>query len=157
MLRLIQSMRTGVLMMAAVAARHLSCLATVGLFALLGVTTSAAGSDRRVHLYVSSERGEDSNPGTRDKPLATFQAAVSKLQPGDTLFVRGGTYRETVTFPRSGTAEKPITVKAYAGEKVIVTGCEPVSGWTKHKGNIWKAPMNWTHGAGRKQVFSGAR
>lgn len=127
----------------------------LSLLTLLSLSSPAGGAGGSVHLYVSPDRGQDSNPGTKDKPFATLQFAVSKLQPGDTLFLRGGTYRETVTFPRSGTAEKPITVKAYAGEKVVVTGCEPVSGWTKHKGNIWKAPMNWTLGPGRNQIFYG--
>jgi hypothetical protein len=63
-------------------------------------------------------------------PVATLQAAVNKLQPGDTLIVCGGVYRETVTFPRSGTADEPMTVKAQPGEKVIITGCDQVSGWT---------------------------
>ncbi|MEI6796499.1 MAG: chondroitinase-B domain-containing protein [Methanomassiliicoccales archaeon] len=69
------------------------------------------------------------------QPLATIQAAVNKLQPGDTLLIRGGTYRETVTFPRSGTADKPITLKPFRDEKVIVSGCEPVTGWTLHEGS----------------------
>ena len=49
--------------------------------------------------------GDDTHPGTEAQPLATIQAAANKLQPGDTLLIRGGTYRETVTFPRSGTAD----------------------------------------------------
>ncbi|MFH1922826.1 MAG: right-handed parallel beta-helix repeat-containing protein, partial [Planctomycetota bacterium] len=87
--------------------------------------------------------------------MATIQAGVHKLRPGDTLLVRGGTYRETVVFPRSGTAKKPITVRPYQDEKVIVSGCDPVTGWTKHDAakNVWKTPMNWTLGTGRNQVF----
>ena len=61
--------------------------------------------------------GNDANPGTEAKPLATLQAGVNKLQPGDTLLIRGGIYRETVTFPRSGTAENPITVTAAPGRR----------------------------------------
>ena len=113
--------------------------------------TSAATA---AEFYVAPD-GKDANSGTEGQPFATIQAGVNKLQPGDTLVVRAGTYRETVTFPHSGTAEKPITVKPFKGEKVIVSGCEPVSGWTKDKGNIWKAPMNWTLGLGRNQIFTG--
>ena len=69
--------------------------------------------------------------------------------------MRGGIYRETVTFPRSGAADKPITVTAVAGETVVVSGCDPVAGWTRHQDSIWKAPMNWTLGLGRNQVFAG--
>ena len=104
-------------------------------------------------FYVAPHE-DDGSAGTEVQPLATLQAAVNKLQPGDTLLIRGGVYRETVTFPRSGTAEKPITLKAYPGEQAVVSGCDPISGWTLHQGNAWKAPMPWTLGVGRNQVFA---
>jgi len=101
--------------------------------------------------------GNDSNPGTITQPFATIQVGVNRLQPGDTLLVHGGVYRETITFPRSGTEQKPIMLRSYKDEKVVITGCEPVTGWTLHDAakNIWKAPMPWTLGTGRNQVFCG--
>jgi len=113
---------------------------------------ASLAATRAAEFYVAPD-GNDANPGTRTKPFATLQAAVNTLRPGDALLIRGGTYRETVVFPRSGTAEQPITLKPYRGEKVIVSGCEPVTGWTRHEGNIWKAAMPWTLGPGRNQVF----
>jgi hypothetical protein len=71
------------------------------------------------------------------------------------LLVHGGVYRETITFPRSGTEQEPITLRSYKDEKAVITGCEMVTGWTKHKDNIWKAPMSWSLGTGRNQVFHG--
>ena len=127
-----------------------STLTRIIVSALALVTTIATA----VEFYVAPN-GNNTNPGTKEKPFATIQAGVNQLQPGDTLLVRAGIYRETIVFPRSGTAEKPITVKPYPGEKPVVTGCEPVAGWTKHKGYIWKAPMNWTLGLGHNQVFTG--
>jgi len=121
--------------------------------AKLEAGSTAEGTDK-VAFYVSPQ-GSDSNPGAEEKPFATIQAGVNQLKPGDTLLVHAGTYRETIIFPRSGTATEPITVKAYPGEKPVVSGCDPVSGWTKHKDTIWKAPMNWTLGLGRNQVFTG--
>jgi len=89
------------------------------------------------------------------RPLRTIQATVDRAQPGDTVLIRGGTYRETVVFPRSGTAAAPITLKPYKSEKPLITGCEPVGGWTVHDAakGIWKAPMPWTLGLGRNQVL----
>ncbi|MHB8971579.1 MAG: right-handed parallel beta-helix repeat-containing protein [Pirellulaceae bacterium] len=106
-------------------------------------------------IYVSPS-GQDSNPGTRAQPYATLQVAVDKLQAGDTLLVRGGTYRETVTFPRSDEPDKPITVRPYQDERVVISGCDAVSGWTLHDAQkgIWKAPMPWTLGLGRNQAFA---
>ena len=80
-------------------------------------------------IYVAPN-GDDMNPGTKTRPLASIQAAVGKLQPGDLCLIREGVYRETVTFSRSGTAQKPITVQSYRGEKVVISGCDPVTGWT---------------------------
>jgi len=116
------------------------------------------GASHAADVYVASN-GDDANPGTEAKPLASIQAAVDKLQPGDVCLIRGGVYRETVTFPRCGTAQRPITVKPCRGEKVIVSGCDSLTGWTLHDAakNIWKAPMPWTLGLGRNQVFGDGR
>lgn len=121
----------------------------IAVFALL------VGSAAWPATYHVAPRGDDNDAGSMAKPLRTVQAGVDKLQPGDTLLVRGGTYRETITFSRSGAPGKPITVKPYGTEKVVITGCEPVSGWTLHDAarGIWKAPMPWTLGTGRNQVF----
>ena len=105
--------------------------------------------------YFVATNGTDANPGTEAQPLATIQAGVNKLQPGDTLLVRGGTYRETVTFPKSGTPEKPITLKPFANEKVVISGCDILTGWTREEGNRWKTKAVWTLGAGRNQLFYG--
>lgn len=123
---------------------------------LLAITmVSAYGAS----LYVSptGDDGHDgSGPGAA-QALRTVQAAVDRAQPGDTVLVRAGTYRETVVFPRSGTAGKPITVRPFEGERPVISGCEPVTGWALHDAGrgIWKAPMAWTLGLGRNQVFTG--
>jgi hypothetical protein len=102
--------------------------------------------------------GSDENPGTASAPLATIQAAVNRLEPGDTCLVHAGVYRETVVFPRSGTSPwQPITVQAYGDGKVVVSGCDPLAGWTLVSNRIWKATMPWTLGLGRNQVFSNDR
>jgi len=119
---------------------------------VLGLLLAQAVTAAESHVATT---GSDANPGTVAQPLATLQAGVNKLQPGDTLRIHGGVYRETVTFPRNGTADKPITVRAAPGKKAVVTGCEPVTGWTLHDAakKPWKAPLPWTLGQGRNQVF----
>ena len=76
--------------------------------------------------YVSPS-GAAANPGTARKPFATIQQAANAAQPGDTVFVRGGTYRETVTPPRSGTPGKPITFRPVGRQRVIIDGADPVT------------------------------
>jgi hypothetical protein len=97
--------------------------------------------------------GDDANPGTAAKPLATLQAGVNRLQPGDTLLVHAGVYRETVKFPRSGTAAAPISVQAYKGERVLISGCDPVANWKLGEDKLWRARVAWTLGPGKDQLF----
>jgi len=127
-----------------------STLIAVGLVAVLATGASAA-------TYYVSPQGDDANTGLGPEAaqaLRTLQAGVDRLEPGDTLLIRGGVYREAVVFPRSGAAGSPIALRPYESEQVVVTGCDPVGGWTRHEGNIWKAPMPWTLGLGRNQVFA---
>jgi hypothetical protein len=89
--------------------------------------------------YVSPE-GNDAWPGTEAQPFATIQLAVSRLLPGDTLYIRAGNYHEVVTVGQSGTAEAPITIQAYPGECPTLIGATEVAGpWSVHDGAIYRA------------------
>src|SRR5439155_15657990 len=76
--------------------------------------------------YYVSTTGSDSNPGTITQPFRTLNHAVAVLHPGDTLYVRGGTYAEGLNndIP-GGTAAAPVTIAGYSGETAII---EPSSG-----------------------------
>lgn len=103
--------------------------------------------------YFVATNGSDANNGTSvSTPFLTIQKAALMAQAGDTVTIRGGTYRETVTPFHSGTAGNKVTYQNYSGETVIVSGSDVVSGWTLDSGNVYKAPMNWTLGTGN-QVF----
>ncbi len=43
-------------------------------------------------IYVAPD-GNDSNPGTIDQPFESIQKAQELASPGDTVFIRGGTYQ----------------------------------------------------------------
>ena len=79
--------------------------------------------------------GNDSNPGTIDKPYQTIQHCATIVPPGWSCEVRAGTYRETVT-PNSG-----VTIAAYNFENVVVDGSDPVTGWTPYQGTIYQAKV----------------
>jgi len=95
--------------------------------------------------YVSPS-GSDSNAGTLLSPYMTIQKAATVAQPGETVFIRAGTYRETVVPAKSGTSSAPITFSSYNGEEVILSGGDLVTGWSVHSGDIWKAACNWDVG-----------
>jgi hypothetical protein len=78
-----------------------------------------------------SPTGSDSSSGltaaTAFKSLRSRTGALA-LQPGDTVLVRGGTYRDPAGAGSSwvptvsGTASAPITIKAYPGETPVFDG-----------------------------------
>jgi hypothetical protein len=103
-------------------------------------------------IYVSTA-GSDSNAGSLAKPFRTIQRAANVAGPGDTVVVRGGTYRETVKVARSGTSSSPIVFTTYGNETVTVSGADPVGGWSKHSGSVYKARQSWDMGWGENQVF----
>ncbi len=66
----------------------------------------------------------DNNTGTIDHPLATLQEALNRAGPGDTVFLRGGTYdlsngNGPISFDKSGLPGAPLTIAAYPGEQPI--------------------------------------
>ena len=89
--------------------------------------------------YHVATTGLDINDGSVDTPFLTIQCAANVAQPGDTITVHEGTYRERVNPPRGGTSDtNRITYQAAPGEKVVITGAELRKGWEKVGGNTWK-------------------
>jgi hypothetical protein len=72
--------------------------------------------------YYVSTTGNNSNAGTLISPWLTINYGVEQLSAGDTLYVRGGTYKERVTCIRSGSVSNKINIVAYTGETPIVDG-----------------------------------
>lgn len=109
----------------------------------------AAGSG---NVYYVAASGSDQNPGTIEKPFLTIGRASQSLQAGDTCYIRGGIYRETLKPVRSGTADQRITYAAYNGERVVISGAEELSGWARDTENIYRAAMEWDL-SDQNQVF----
>lgn len=94
--------------------------------------------------FVVAPNGNDTHPGTKEKPFATLyrardavRALKKKSLPsgGVTIRLRGGLYHlgQTLelTEADSGTAECPITYAAFTGEKPVVSGGQRIRGWKK--------------------------
>ena len=76
-----------------------------------------------ITYYVSATNGNNNNPGTGPaQPLRTIQAAVNKLQPGDSVTVGGGVYAERLYIQKPGTTDAPIRIAAKEGEEAIIDG-----------------------------------
>jgi hypothetical protein len=81
----------------------------------LAFVTQAVSLD----FYVSPA-GTPTGNGTQAAPwdLATALAHPPVVRPGDTIWLRGGTYRGPFASSLTGTASAPIRVRAYPGEAV---------------------------------------
>jgi len=122
------------------------CLFTALYFAAFFAAT-AAGLEPE--YYVSVE-GSDENPGTEALPFRTIGRAcdemsgvrAGRLLPpnGVIVWIRNGTYRETVRPGCIGRADAPIRFLAYPGEEPVVSGADILDlSWTLHAGKIYKA------------------
>ena len=74
-------------------------------------------------IYVAPN-GSSNGDGSLSKPLVSIQAAVDKAVPGDTIYLRGGTYSpsKNIQIIKSGTAQAPYTLTGYKDETVIIDG-----------------------------------
>ena len=86
-------------------------------------------SARTLVVNNQSPAAGDSNPGTEARPLRTINAAAQLAEPGDTVLVSAGVYRERVVPSRGGSAEAPVVYQAVPGQRVEVKGSE-----------MWSAP-----------------
>ena len=121
--------------------RFVSSLLLASLFATVLAVSPAHAAGRM--LYVSTA-GDDDAVGTIDAPWRSLAVAMRRLAPGDTLFVRGGTYREYLGWNvRAGTSTAPIRLVGYPGERVVVMGLlKLVKGhyWHVNRINVTRDP-----------------
>ena len=86
--------------------------------------------------------GSDQADGTEEHPFQTIGRAAGLAQPGDTVIVHGGVYREWVRPRYSGLSDqRRITYTAAAGEHVAIKGSEEVTGWQPVEGGMWRATV----------------
>jgi hypothetical protein len=69
-------------------------------------------------------------------PLASLAKACALAQPGETIVLRGGVYREVLAPANEG-----VTVRALEGEKVTVSGADLIEGWERGPDASWSAPL----------------
>ena len=103
--------------------------------------TALANPAHAAEFHVSV-RGDDANAGTKAAPLRTIQRAAELAQPGDTITVHAGTYRERINPPRGGQSDrKRIVFRAASDEKVEIKGSEVIRTWVKVQDDVWKVVL----------------
>lgn len=101
----------------------------------LDANTPLVAASAATKTYYISPNGSDRNIGTINKPFATIQKAHDLARPGDTIYVRGGTYKlpknKPIELSKDGTKDNPIKLFAYRTEKVILDA----SNWSRLDAN----------------------
>jgi hypothetical protein len=80
-----------------------------------------------------------------DSQTRTIRDAVASVEPGDTILVHGGIYREQVVIEKSGLPDRPIVLRAAEGEHVVLTGADHIADWTPIPGQERVYSTPWPH------------
>jgi parallel beta-helix repeat protein len=109
------------------------------------------------HIAQQHPQASDDNPGTAEKPFKTlegaFRALAATVQPGDTIWVHNGLYREgslwlvgsgherggAIDFPSGSGYSRMISIQAYPGHQPVINQSAVVTDWVPHRDRIWKA------------------
>ena len=91
------------------------------LFNFLATMLMAAGVARGAEVFMAPT-GNDANPGTIDQPILSIGHAMTLVGPGDTVWLRGGTYANVpfTTITTSGTSGSMISILNYPGESPVL-------------------------------------
>jgi parallel beta-helix repeat protein len=112
-------------------------------FVLAAVLAVGAWAHGRTYVVSQNHPGAaDTNAGDQAAPLKTISAAAQLAEPGDTVLVHAGVYRERVSPARGGQEGQPITYEAAAGEAVLIKGSD-----------LWRPA--WTPVQGASDVYEG--
>jgi pectate lyase len=90
--------------------------------------------------YYVAPGGNDAYAGTLNNPFKNIRKAANVAQPGDTVHIRAGVYREAAAIipANNGADGTPIIFKAYEGENVLISGLDPVA-------SAWELDANGIH------------
>jgi Right handed beta helix region/Protein of unknown function (DUF1565) len=81
-----------------------------------------ADTQRSERYWYVGTTGSDDNPGTQDAPFRTITKGLTVLRPGDTLWVREGTYPESFigNIPGGTSWSERVKISAFPGEAVTI-------------------------------------
>lgn len=107
-----------------------------------GLTVTAGGGAPGAGYYVAPN-GSSGGDGSEARPwdLATGLAgAGGRVQPGDTVWLRGGTYRGAFRATACGVEGRPVVFRQYPGERAIIDG----TGTPSRGPSVFYVGCSWT-------------
>jgi alpha-N-arabinofuranosidase len=118
-----------------------SCLQVIGAVAPQSTVPDEPQELIPRHIHVAKSGSQFGN-GEKASPYRTIGEAAQIAQPGDTIIVHQGTYRERVTPARGGTSEnRRIVYRVARGERVVVKGSERITSWEHQGGGLWEVEL----------------
>lgn len=109
----------------------------------LGSDTKMEFTTKNGSTYYVSPDGNDTNNGSTSSPFKTISKAVEKMNAGDTLLLRGGTYYERLDLTKSGNASSYYTIKAYPGETPILDGSQAKDSLSGDSALVFQGNSYW--------------
>jgi len=88
-------------------------------------------------VYFVAVDGDPDARGTALEEPTTIEAAIGRVETGDAIVLRGGTYRTGGLLFNQG-----ITLQPYRDERVVFKGTRIATDWEALPGNIWRT--RWT-------------
>lgn len=142
----------------------------VALAVSLACHGAVAAAEATPAVFYASPRGNDAWSGRlaapaaagTDGPFATLtraRAAARQAGPGTVVELRGGRYCLDETFvlgpEDAGTAAQPTTYRAYPGERPVLCGARPITGFAAWQGEVLRADLTTQGLKGRRigQLF----
>ncbi len=106
---------------------------------MLALIIAAVLPARPATLVVDNQHPQaaDTNPGTPEQPFKTIAAAAAKAVADDTVLVRPGLYRESVTLTTGGEPGKPITFRSEKPEQAVLCGSDVIAQWQPAGLGVW--------------------
>ena len=111
-------------------------------------------SQTTYYVAPSDSGGSNSNAGTSlAAPFETIAHAIEQLTAGDILYIREGTYRETITIDEDGASGNLITIQNYNNEVVTIDGTVDVTGTWSTYGSVSGAYQLSSYSTDITQLF----
>jgi thiamine biosynthesis lipoprotein len=108
------------------------------------------------HTYYVQTNAHDSATGAKETPFRSIEEAIEVVQPGDTIFVKAGTYilSNTIRLNKDGSGANPINLWAFPSHKVILdfSNAPTSSNGLKIKGSYWHLKGLIIQNAGEKGI-----
>lgn len=96
-----------------------------------------SGALGQTTYYVSNSIGDDNSDGSIDSPFETIGKAISEIDAGDTVIIRGGLYHEEILIDNlNSSISSPTLIKSFDGETVVIDGTIEILGqWNDDNSN----------------------